>query len=162
MLVSHDRALLREVCDEFWLVSGGKLEPFDGDLDDYQRWLLDNAREQAQALREQSSSDVPAPAASAGGTPGNRRDERKAAAQARQKLAEQAKPLKTELASVEKRLSAASAERDELFAALADPKLPPAQQAEHGKRLKQLAGLIDELEGRWLELGEAIEALSQG
>jgi ATP-binding cassette subfamily F protein 3 len=44
MLVSHDRALLREVCDEFWLVAGGRVEPFDGDLDDYQRWLLEVSR----------------------------------------------------------------------------------------------------------------------
>src|SRR5690606_40590811 len=35
MLVSHDRALLRAVCDEFWLVGRGRVEPFDGDLDDY-------------------------------------------------------------------------------------------------------------------------------
>src|SRR5262249_58021858 len=52
MLVSHDRALLREVCDEFWLVSAGGVRPFDGDLDDYQRWLLDTAKEQAKAMRE--------------------------------------------------------------------------------------------------------------
>ncbi len=38
MLVSHDRSLLRSVCDEFWLVSRGGVEPFDGDLDDYQNW----------------------------------------------------------------------------------------------------------------------------
>ena len=44
MLVSHDRALLRAVCDEFWLVSRGGIEPFDGDLDDYQRYLLDEAK----------------------------------------------------------------------------------------------------------------------
>ena len=44
MLVSHDRALLREVCDEFWLVSRGGVAPFDGDLDDYQRWLLETAQ----------------------------------------------------------------------------------------------------------------------
>ncbi|MEI8029982.1 MAG: ATP-binding cassette domain-containing protein, partial [Comamonadaceae bacterium] len=41
MLVSHDRALLRAVCDEFWMVSRGGVSPFDGDLDDYQRYLLD-------------------------------------------------------------------------------------------------------------------------
>jgi ATP-binding cassette subfamily F protein 3 len=42
MLVSHDRALLRAVCDEFWLVgAAARSEPFDGDLDDYQRYLLD-------------------------------------------------------------------------------------------------------------------------
>jgi ATP-binding cassette subfamily F protein 3 len=44
LLVSHDRALLREVCDEFWLVTRGGVRPFDGDLDDYQRWLLDVSR----------------------------------------------------------------------------------------------------------------------
>ena len=52
MLVSHDRALLRSVCDEFWLVSRGGVGPFDGDLDDYQRYLLDEAkrsREEAAA-----------------------------------------------------------------------------------------------------------------
>ncbi|MEM5310192.1 ATP-binding cassette domain-containing protein [Paraburkholderia sp. JHI869] len=44
MLVSHDRALLRAVCDEFWLVTKGGVEPFDGDLDDYQQFLRDEAR----------------------------------------------------------------------------------------------------------------------
>ncbi|MRD72431.1 ATP-binding cassette domain-containing protein [Rhodocyclus tenuis] len=44
MLVSHDRALLRAVCDEFWLVAHASVAPFDGDLDDYQRFLLDEAR----------------------------------------------------------------------------------------------------------------------
>jgi ATP-binding cassette subfamily F protein 3 len=48
MLVSHDRALLREVCDEFWLVTRGGVQPFDGDLDDYQRWLLDVSRAAAR------------------------------------------------------------------------------------------------------------------
>ena len=52
MLVSHDRALLRSVCDEFWLVGRGAISPFDGDLDDYQRYLLDESkrlREEARA-----------------------------------------------------------------------------------------------------------------
>jgi len=49
MLVSHDRALLRAVCDEFWLVTKGGVEPFDGDLDDYQQFLRDEARR----MREQ-------------------------------------------------------------------------------------------------------------
>ncbi|NBW56151.1 MAG: ATP-binding cassette domain-containing protein, partial [Betaproteobacteria bacterium] len=44
MLVSHDRALLRAVCDEFWLVSKGGIAPFEGDLDDYQQFLLDEAK----------------------------------------------------------------------------------------------------------------------
>ena len=55
MLVSHDRALLRAVCDEFWLVSKGGIAPFEGDLEDYQRYLLDEAkrvREEAAAAHK--------------------------------------------------------------------------------------------------------------
>ena len=44
MLVSHDRALLRAVCDEFWMISRGGVKDFDGDLDDYQVYLLEEAR----------------------------------------------------------------------------------------------------------------------
>jgi ATP-binding cassette subfamily F protein 3 len=49
LLVSHDRALLRSVCDEFWLVANAEVRPFDGDLDDYQQFLLDHARQQREA-----------------------------------------------------------------------------------------------------------------
>ncbi|GAB2905167.1 ATP-binding cassette domain-containing protein [Uliginosibacterium flavum] len=49
MLVSHDRALLRAVCDEFWLVADGAVEPFEGDLDDYQVYLLDQAKRAREA-----------------------------------------------------------------------------------------------------------------
>ena len=65
MLVSHDRALLRAVCDEFWLVGRGAVGPFDGDLDDYQRYLLDEARRQRELLRARGE----APAAAASGLP---------------------------------------------------------------------------------------------
>ncbi len=53
MLVSHDRSLLRSVCDEFWLVSRGGIAPFDGDMDDYQRYLLEEAKRTRQAAAEE-------------------------------------------------------------------------------------------------------------
>ena len=53
LLVSHDRSLLRAVCDEFWLVTKGGVEPFDGDLDDYQQFLRDEARR----MREQAAGE---------------------------------------------------------------------------------------------------------
>ncbi|MEJ2804383.1 ATP-binding cassette domain-containing protein, partial [Comamonadaceae bacterium PP-2] len=60
MLVSHDRALLRSVCDEFWMVGRGQVQPFDGDLDDYQRYLLEESRrlrdEARQALAAASTA----------------------------------------------------------------------------------------------------------
>ena len=63
MLVSHDRALLRETCDEFWLVAKGRVEPFDGDLDDYQKWLLDVSRANARG------QPIPDPPRAAGAAP---------------------------------------------------------------------------------------------
>jgi ATP-binding cassette subfamily F protein 3 len=160
MLVSHDRALLREVCDEFWLVAKGRVEPFDGDLDDYQRWLLDQAREAARTLRDAQNAATPPSAAAAGAS--NRRDERKAEAAARQKLAEQAKPMKAELKKVEQRMATAGTERETALAALGSATLTPAERAEQGRRVKQLDDEIETLEMRWLELGESIEKLSAG
>ncbi len=52
MLVSHDRALLRSVCDEFWLVGSGEVKPFEGDLDDYQKYLLDMAKQRRESLSQ--------------------------------------------------------------------------------------------------------------
>jgi ATP-binding cassette subfamily F protein 3 len=155
MLVSHDRALLREVCDEFWLVSAGGVRPFDGDLDDYQRWLLDTAKEQAKALREAQA----APAATAATAAPSRREDRKAAALARQQKAEQVKPLRRELTKVDNRLGVLFSERDALEAGLAQAGVDPADLAEKGKRLKAVGDEIEQLEGRWLELSTQIDAM---
>ena len=56
MLVSHDRALLRAVCDEFWMVGRGAVGPFDGDLDDYQRYLLDEAKRQRELAKTEAAA----------------------------------------------------------------------------------------------------------
>ena len=165
MLVSHDRALLREVCDEFWLVTGGKVEPFDGDLDDYQKWLLDNSREQAKALRDTQSKsagkskgaaqqqETPKPAS-------HSKDDRKAATQARLQRTEDLKPLRKELNKVDNRLGVLFAERDQLEAALASSDTAPKDLADKGKKLKVVLDEISTLEGRWLELSTEIDSLS--
>ena len=155
MLVSHDRALLREVCDEFWLVAGGSVQPFDGDLDDYQRWLLDNAREQARALREAATASQPADTAAP-----NRREDRKAAALARQQRTEQVKPLRRELNTVDNRLGVLFGERERIEALFAAGGLAPEAMAEEGKRLKAVGEEIERLEMRWLELSTRIDELA--
>ncbi|WP_395690962.1 ABC-F family ATP-binding cassette domain-containing protein [Piscinibacter sp.] len=154
MLVSHDRALLREVCDEFWLVADGALKPFDGDLDDYQRWLLERSREAAKAAAD--SSRKLREEAAAGG---KRREDRKAAAAARQARADEIKPLKKELTLTDHRLGVLFGERDKLEASFADAALSPEQIAEAGKRLKTVNEDIERLEGRWLELSTRIDEL---
>jgi ATP-binding cassette subfamily F protein 3 len=172
MLVSHDRALLRSVCDEFWLVGRGKVGDFDGDLDDYQRYLLDEAkrlREEAKlATREAAAAEeevappvqvakAPAPAAQEATLSG--KDQRKQDAQERQQRSEQARPLKRELAQVDQRLAAAGSERASIEQRLAQP-LPAAEIAEAGKRLKALNDEIEQLEERWLTLSGQLEALA--
>ncbi len=159
MLVSHDRALLREVCDEFWLVTGGQDEPFDGDLDDYQKWLLEQSREIARRAREEDrAAQEQARAASQPAAPSSR-DERKAQAAARMKLAELTRPLKKRQQQAEQALEKAQAEHAALLEAMARPDLSPAERADQGRRLKELADRIETLELEWLEIGEQIEAM---
>jgi ATP-binding cassette subfamily F protein 3 len=67
MLVSHDRALLRSVCDEFWLIGRGVLEPFTGDLDDYQRYLLEESKRLREEARGEARAGGPAPRAGGSG-----------------------------------------------------------------------------------------------
>ncbi|MBL0720168.1 ATP-binding cassette domain-containing protein [Piscinibacter sp. Jin2] len=155
MLVSHDRALLREVCDGFWLVADGAVRDFDGDLDDYQRWLLEQSRERSRAAA--TAAAAPASGGTAEQSGANRREDRRAQAQARQKLQEQLKPMKKELAQVEARLATAQAEQEAASARLGDPALDGARRAELGRQLKALGEEIDTLEGRWLALSEAID-----
>jgi len=166
MLVSHDRALLREVCDEFWLVAKGSVSTFDGDLDDYQRWLQEQAREVALAARaardaeRQAQSGLTRVDANSGdASQGNRREDRKAQAQARQRVAELTKPLKAELKKIDQRLAQANEEQAALTLSLGSPSLSGPQRADHGKRLKALGEEIETLESRWLEVTEQIDQL---
>jgi ATP-binding cassette subfamily F protein 3 len=171
MLVSHDRALLREVCDEFWLVADGVVRPFDGDLDDYQKYLLDTARAQAKALRDannagKKAASAPAPvaakpvASTAASAAPARRDDRKADAQARQGRSEELKPLRKELNRIDNRLGVLFGDRTAIEASFASGGLTPAQLAEHGKKLKALSEEIGLLEGQWLELSTQVDELS--
>ena len=161
MLVSHDRALLREVCDEFWLVSAGKLAPFDGDLDDYQRWLLEQARAAARAARPQAqASETAAPAQAAPPAEAPRSD-RKAAAAARQQRADAAKPLKKELNLVDNRLGVLFSERDMLEAQAGADGLDAEHRAENGRRLKEISLQIEALEARWLELSTKLDEIAE-
>jgi len=172
MLVSHDRALLREVCDEFWLVTGGKVGPFDGDLDDYQKWLLDQSKEAAKAAKEAAKKAASAPAAAPAPVvevvvappppapvPIAPREDRKAAGQARMRLAEQTKPMRKEMEGIDAKLNQLAAEREKLEARLAEGAAPPAEIVDIGKRLKAIHDSLEAAEARWLELSEEIEAI---
>jgi ATP-binding cassette, subfamily F, member 3 len=176
MLVSHDRALLRETCDEFWLVTGGGVQPFDGDLDDYQKWLLDVSRATAKgqpAPPVPRAAAAPVAAAAAPSPPpaarsaapeapasGPRRDDRKQAANARSLLANKTRPLRQEVQQIDTRMEKLAAEKAQIEAVLATGKRPPAEMADAGRRLNHIAAEVAMLEERWLELQSEIEALT--
>ena len=163
LLVSHDRHLLRAVTDQLWLVHDGLVKPYDGDLDDYAKLVLEHRRTTAQAERSQREGEKlekndkgPQPVV-------NKKEARRLEAQERQRIAELRKPLKKELDAVEKALAQASEKLRALDATLADPEfyngsdqdLVAKTLREHG----ELAPKVEALEMRWLELSEAIEAI---
>jgi ATP-binding cassette subfamily F protein 3 len=167
MLVSHDRALLRSVCDEFWLVSHGGIAPFDGDLDDYQRYLLDVAKQKREAAQTQtralaaadsSATESAPPSAQADAPRVPPGEQRKLEAQRRQQLADQLKPHKKQREKLEKQLEALQAEQAELHARL-QGNLSPAELADAGKRLKAVDDALAETEEAWLEVAALIEDL---
>ena len=163
MIVSHDRALLRETCDEFWLVSGGVLEPFDGDLDDYQKWLLDVSRAAArgQPVPAVPSSKTfvaaaPSPVAAAAPkpppAPAAGRDDRKAQKQARARQADSTRPQRAELQRIEARLARLATEKTETESRLAAPGASAGDFAELGRQLAHVNAETTVLEERWLAL----------
>jgi ATP-binding cassette subfamily F protein 3 len=167
MLVSHDRALLRSVCDEFWLVGRGGIAPFDGDLDDYQKYLLDEAKRQREEAKEAlRGGTTPAAApvqsakpiahAAAPASQGNR-DQRRLDAASRSQLADRLKPLKREMERSESAMEKLNVEKAQLEAKLTTP-VSPAELGDLGKRLKAVNDSITSIEERWLELTEQIES----
>jgi len=151
MLVSHDRALLRSVCDEFWMVSHGGVAPFDGDLDDYQRYLLDEAKRAREAVRQEQVQASKALAAA------------KAAPIARPLPVATAdkRRLEKDIARLDARMQELSAEGSTLESQLAaNP--PPQELASLGKRLKTVNEQLQELEEQWLAASAELEALLAG
>ncbi len=173
VVVSHDRHLLRATTDQFIIVADGKLQPFDGDLDDYRDWLfktklanktgLTGAAAATAALPPVSSNAAsavaPTPVSSA-----ERKDQKRADAEDRQKLAAKKKPIEAKVKKLEEQIAKRNAQKSVVDARLADPLI--YDQA-NKKELKTLltdqtfyAKEITQLEAEWLELQEALEQVA--
>ncbi|MEN9879628.1 MAG: hypothetical protein RIQ55_274 [Pseudomonadota bacterium] len=143
MLVSHDRALLRAVCDSFWLVANGSVTDFEGDLDDYQQYLLDEARRQRDMANAAAALKVAKPPIAA-------------LAPKPKPASRQLKALQRDLEKLDQKIPALQAEKAALENALAAT-IDPATLTETGSKLHAVQDELDALELRWLELSEAIE-----
>ena len=157
LLVSHDRALIRDTTDELWLVADGKLSVYADDLDTYTRWLAQFRQQQHLALRaSQATLDSRADA----GKP-DAKTQRRQAAEQRQRLA----PLKKQIERMEQQLARLQTELQAIEQELADTGI---YSPERKLELKELLGRqslckqqIGELEEQWLEANEELEVLSK-
>ncbi|HEY3539904.1 MAG TPA: ATP-binding cassette domain-containing protein [Trinickia sp.] len=162
ILVSHDRHLLRASTDQFMLVAHHRVEPFDGDLDDYRDWLLEHAaqaRSAARAAHAEAGDAVDGLTAGAA----NRKDQRRQEAQVRQKLAQLKKPLQTRIARIEKEMETLNTQKAALDAFVADAaSYEPAMKARLTETLRQQADVqsrLETLEAQWLEAQEELEQI---
>jgi ATP-binding cassette subfamily F protein 3 len=144
ILVSHDRYLLEACADRLWLVQGGKVAPFDGDLDDYRRQVLSGGEERP---------------GKSGGKPTVRTDRQEARRAAADKRVETA-PLRKRVQQAEAEITRLMRELQKVDATLADGSLfatDPARAAELSKTRAKLAASIAASEEEWLAASSAIE-----
>ncbi|OQS24038.1 ATP-binding cassette domain-containing protein [Chromobacterium violaceum] len=152
IVVSHDRSLLESTTDVFWLVSGGKVQPFDGDLEDYRQWRI------AQLAEGGKPSDGDAQGV-------NRKEQKRQEAEARQQLAKQRKPLQTRLSKLEQEMNKLSDEKAQLEAFMSSSEAYDdanrQKLADSVKRQGEVASRLEIVEEEWMEVQEQLEALAQ-
>ncbi|MDQ8020253.1 MAG: ATP-binding cassette domain-containing protein [Moraxellaceae bacterium] len=155
VLVSHDRALLRTVCNDFLLVADGRAQAFDGDVDDYLQWL-DARRSQEQAALQNTDAAQDKAARIAA---------RENAAAERQQKLQRRRPLLKEVEQLDRKLAAWQTEKKTLDERLADPELYTGKDSGEVqsllKRQGELANGIDEAEMRWLEIQTELEEIGE-
>ena len=147
ILITHDRSLMELVADRLWLAADGTIAPFDGDMDDYAKLVLDRARVAARAPTQVREAE-PAPPAVAPPPP------------ARPKVPTGTARRRAETA--EAALARASEELDRIDTALTEPSMfvtDPAKASELGRRREAAQAAVEAAEVEWLEAQEAYEAL---
>jgi ATP-binding cassette subfamily F protein 3 len=163
ILVSHDRHLLRATTDQFMLVAKHRLQPFDGDLDDYRDWLLQHAAEQRAALKEAASGTANAADGASAADSVNRKEQRRQEAEQRQKVAHLKKPLQAKIGKIEKEMDALNTEKGSLDAFVADPaSYEPEQKSrltESIRRQAEVQSRLETLEAEWLDAHEELEQI---
>jgi ATP-binding cassette subfamily F protein 3 len=145
VLVSHDPFLINHVADRLWRLVDGTCRPYEGDLEDYRRAVLEDARN----ARRQETSDPD--------RPGDRRAGRRDAAKARKTLV----PLRQAAGRAEKAVAVLNADLAEIERKLTKPEThsgPSEVLRNLLKRRGLLRKQIEAAEARWMEAAETLEA----
>jgi ATP-binding cassette subfamily F protein 3 len=147
ILVSHDRRLIEATAERLMLVADGKVTPFEGDLDDYRRYLLtgDNTPTQRNAARNEPEAKA------------SKEDARRSNAEKRAQL----KPLKDKVTAAESQIATLTAELAKLDKTLSDPLLfskDPAKATSVSKKRADAARKLEAAEKSWLAATEAYES----
>jgi ATP-binding cassette subfamily F protein 3 len=142
ILVSHDRHLLEATVDRLWLVKDGRVEPFDGDLDDYKTIVTGQPADRREKREAEKA---------------NKADRRREAAQRRAAL----EPLAKQIRATEGLMDRLRKRIDGIEDELADPALYEKDAARATKLAKERSELASQLSGheeRWLEMSAEYEA----
>jgi len=170
VVVSHDRHLLRATTDQFIIVADGKLQPFDGDLDDYRDWLFKtklaakNSAAEAVPAAASSKKSEPKPepvAVAAAANNVDRRDQKRMDAEQRQRLATLKKPIESRIKRLEEQIAKCNEKKAVIDARLVDPAIYDAANKDALKTLiadqAYCIKELDQLEAAWLEQQDALE-----
>ncbi|QYN41441.1 ABC transporter ATP-binding protein [Gilliamella sp. ESL0443] len=153
VVVSHDRHLLRSTTDEFYLVHDHKVEPFNGDLDDYQKWLADEQKAENQPPQQDDSHNDNSKNLSAQ----DRKEQKRKEADRRAQM----QPLKKQLQKEEQTLEQLSKQLKLIEEQLADSSIYEADKKSELTQLllqqSQLKGKQEESELAWLDLQQQLE-----
>jgi ATP-binding cassette subfamily F protein 3 len=149
ILITHDRSLMELVADRLWLAADGGVAPFDGDMDDYAKFVLERARQAAKGPAPTQVERAPQPA-----------DPPKPSAR---QLQAQAGPLKRKLEAAETKLGHATRRVEALDAELGDPTLyvkDPKKAADLGAQRQKAQASLDQAEAEWIAAAEANDAVA--
>jgi len=151
VIVSHDRHMLRSVCDNFLLVADGRVTEFDGDLEDYRQWLsnrLDDSGADNQVANKENSAQS-----------------KKLKRQQQAEMRKQLQPMQKRLRQLESELEKLNVELDQIETSLSDPALYQEDARQGLTPLLEKQGQLklrrDEVEEAWLLLGEELHEAEQ-
>ncbi|HZV64168.1 MAG TPA: ATP-binding cassette domain-containing protein [Telluria sp.] len=170
VVVSHDRHLLRATTDQFIIVADGRLQPFDGDLDDYKDWLFQTKLGKGTSVLPAAGKDnkTAFPVASAVAPPSapvvDKKDQKRQEAEERQRVAALKKPIENKIKRLEEQIAKRNGQKAEVDAKLGEPGI---YEAANKAKLKTLLADqsfftkdLAQLEAEWLELQEQLEGLA--